>query len=150
MRDLLRTASALVLCGTLASACAAIQDDEELPFTTWQVVEIDGDEVSSGEVLLFLDANTATLLTQPMLGNRNVGRHCAESTSEMVWDADGRALNFTGFEDEGSRVLCGPGMEELHVRISIALRDNESWEATSEWLDLVGSSRVRLESTGSD
>lgn len=150
MRDLLRAARALVLCGLVASGCAAIQDAEELPFTTWQVVEIDGDEVPSGEVLLSLDANAATLLTEPMVGNRNVTRHCAESTSEMVWDSDGHALHFTGFEDDGSRVLCRPGMEELHARISTALRDNEKWEATSEGLNLIGSSRLRLESTGSD
>ncbi len=145
-------AAAFLALVIVTSGCDVVQDADELAGTTWIVIAVDDEDVPAGEVLLWLDADTATLITQPQLGIRTAPfkRRCAESESSISMDTDGHALEFSPFTEDEGGPFCDPGMAELHDRIAEALHGTETWEATSGALELVGISRVRLESAGSD
>jgi hypothetical protein len=144
VRRLVAAVAALVI---LASACEVVQHADELAQTTWVVVTVDGEDVPTGEILLWFEDDTATLVTQPGVGFRTstLRRRCAESESAVTMDAESRALEFEGFTADDGGPYCDPGMAELHGKIADALNGTETWEATSHALELVGSSRVRLE-----
>ena len=142
----LRLVGRLALIGVLA-ACGVTSDAQQLPGSQWTVTEVDGEPVPADEIWLYFERDTAELLTQPRLGNRNVGRHCRKGTAEIVWDSDGHALNFGDFTS-GEEGRCAPGMSEWHDRIAQALRSNDRWEASADALTLVGSSSVRLRPEG--
>jgi hypothetical protein len=109
-------------------------------------VAVDDEDVSTGDVLMWFEDDTATVITQPQLGIRTspFRRPCAEGESAITMDADGHALEFEGFTADEGGPYCDPGMAELHGKIVEALHGNETWEATRDALELVGSSRVRL------
>ncbi len=146
--------AALAVVGPLLLAFAEVlvHDADDLLGTSWTVAEIDGDTVPEGEVYLFLDAESASLVTHIVLGTGGLSPRCRESVSEVVMDTDGHALNFTGFDDLRLSLReqrpCDEALSGLHHRIALALRHNESWRATGEELELLGTSRIRLLQAG--
>lgn len=133
----------LVALAMLLAACGVIADAEQLPSTRWTVMDIDGETVPENQIWLYLERDTAELVTQPEIGNRNVGRHCLAGTADFIWDSAGHAMSFGAFAN-GEEGRCDPGMPAWHDRIARALRDNQRWDASADMLDLVGSSRIRL------
>ena len=119
-------------------------DATELSSSQWSVIEVDGEPVPSGEGWLYFEEDTAELVTQFQVGNRNVGRHCRKGEAQVGWGGDG--LNFSGFAS-GEDGRCDAGMAEWHDRIARALAGTERWQASGDTLDLIGSNQVRLRQT---
>jgi hypothetical protein len=141
------------------AACAGdmITEADELANPMWMVTEIDGIPVPYDEVYFWFNSSeltSASLSTHIVPAGGGRAPRCRESASEIAMDVDGDRLTFAGFEDvplnASSRVPCDQELADLHDRIALALRENESWQRTSETLVLRGSSEVRLESSGSD
>lgn len=145
----------LLALAWLMTSCGVIADAEQLADSSWVVVEIDGEAVPSDEIYLFFDSlDSASLVTHIVFRGGGRALRCREGTSDVAMDTDGHALNFTGFEENPlsgpEREPCGAELMDLHDRIAQALRENESWEATADTLELIGTSRVRLEQSGRD
>jgi hypothetical protein len=155
---LARSLLAVAVATGLAACDVVIDDAEDLAGSSWIVTEIDGDEVPFDEIFLSFDGpdiDSASLVTHIVLeGARGVAPRCREGVTEVAMDTDGHALNFIGFDDIDLRgnqdAPCDAGLSALHDRIAAALRNNESWEATSDTLELIGTSRIHLVRAGGE
>ena len=138
----------------LLFAEARLRETDDLAGSSWAVVAIDGDPVPAEEMYLFLDGETASLVTHIVVRGGGLAPRCRDSVSVFDMDTDRHALHFTGFEDvplnARTRASCDESLSELHDRASAALDGTESWAQSEDRVDLTGTNRVVLEKVGRD